>query len=202
MKMNTQYLNRLIFIILVSSCTVNPNQVPSPVPSPTPSHVPSGWAPEFDNWLDDAFDTMPEGAKIQVCPKSQSKDAWRLFWYLIVKAESGFNPRSRYTENLGIDYVTKKQVVSEGYFQLSYQDQRGYPECKVFNWELDKNKSDLDPTKTIFDAKNQFLCAMAIAKKLGAQGRPFGAYWSTARHTSTPGKRIYSELAQKLPSCF
>ncbi len=210
MKKLIQYLNRLLIItivIAISSCVKKELIIEQPKPSETPvvvTYPQSGWHPDYDKWLDKHFDEAHIGAITQICPNNSqsSREAWKTFWRAIVKAESGFNRASRYTENLGIDYITKKQVVSEGLFQLSYQDLRGYPECKVFNWEADKLKSDKDISKTIFDAKNQFVCAMAIANKLGSQGRALGAYWSTARHTSTPGKRIYSELAQKFPSCY
>lgn len=144
----------------------------------------------------------------EICPKGESvnyRSAWISYWKAIAKAESSFNRTSQYLENLGIDSVTKKQVKSEGLFQLSYQDEKGYPACD-FDWESDKLKQERDATKTIFNPKKQFVCAMAIAAKLftrypnghPAWGNPLGAYWSTARK----GKNGEKYFRGYYPKCF
>ena len=174
-----------------SSCTTpEPTPQPSSVASPSPRAkvFSNGWHAEYDQWLDAAFETMPEYAFTQICPKgtSNKKLAWRYFWKNIAIHESALTLTTQYKENLGIDYITKKQVVSEGLLQLSYQDKRGYPECD-FKYEEDILKAPKDVSKNIFNPKLQFKCAMGIAKKLATQKRLFKAYWSTAREGQSAG---------------
>jgi len=129
---------------------------------------------------------------------------WKNVFKAMAYAESSFNLTSRYVET-GIptkDLVTGKHNTSEGLFQLSYQDSKihGAP----FNWELDKNKGPLDPTKTIFDLRNNTIGAMIILnKQLGkglgliTKGNPY--YWAVL-DTSRPGHKRYLEKFEKLNS--
>lgn len=193
----------------MTACTTTqpPNPAPSPMaspilPAPVTEYPAKGWHSDYDKWLKEGF-----LANSGICPRATlTPSIWVDYWKQIVNAESSFNLTSQYTENLGIDSVTKAQVKSEGLFQLSYQDQQGYPECSVFNWSLDKVKETKDLTKTIFNPYNQFKCAMAIAKKLTARYptghpkwvSPYGAYWSTARQTG----RGYINFKKQHGECF
>lgn len=200
-------------IIIYSSCTTPEKIIYVPMASPSPSESPkqaskiwptTGWVSEYDALLLEGFQ---ESLIKRICPKGTltPKEVWKSYWRAIVKAESGFNRVSQYTEDLGIDPITKKQVKSEGLFQLSYQDERIYPECD-FDWEQDKLKAEKDPSKTIFDPVRQIKCAMAVVKKLNDKypnghpkwGNPLGAYWSTAR----PGKNGEKYFRQAFPNCF
>lgn len=191
--------------MLLSSCSIAIKEnTPTPNPSPLVATVypASGWHSDYAIWLKEGFI-----ANSGICPKANlTPDMWVDYWKAIVNAESSFNRTSQYTENMGLDSITGKTVVSEGLFQLSYQDQRGYPECKVFDYAADKVKPAKELSKTIFDAKNQFTCAMAIAKKLTVRYpsghpkwvSPYGAYWSTARQTG----RGYLNFKKLHPECF
>lgn len=128
------------------------------------------------------------------------------FWQCVFKAmayaESSFKPASRYVES-GIstkDMVTGGANTSEGLFQLSYQDAKlhGAP----FNWSVDKNKMPLDPTKTIFDLRNNTIAAMIILNKQLGKGlglitksKPY--YWAVL-DTSRPGHKVYLNKFNKL----
>ena len=110
------------------------------------------------------------------------------YWVAVIKAvcyaESSFDTLSRYVETgLGKDVVTKKQNTSEGLMQLSYQDAK-YHGCP-FNWDEDKNKSDYDETKTIFDISNNIYCGLLILDKLvGKKGHYIfndGNYWAVLK---------------------
>lgn len=109
-------------------------------------------------------------------------DDFKKFIQALAYAESGFNLTERYVENLGNDAVTGKQVVSEGLFQLSYQDSI-YNGVTWFNWDQDKNLSDDDPDKTIFDPINQiYACAKILNKQINRRGTLYTSfdpfYWS------------------------
>lgn len=126
------------------------------------------------------------------------------FWQRIFKAmayaESSFNPYSRYVEK-GIktkDQVTGGPNVSEGLFQLSQQDYKlhGAP----FNWNVDKHLSENDPSKTIFDVKNNTLAAMIILDKQLSKGislytsaAPY--YWAVLDKSRPGHKTFLAKLA-------
>ena len=137
----------------------------------------------------------------EILKENSSVEYWQSVFKAVAYAESGFNPLSRYVEK-GIsdkDLVTGKANVSEGLFQLSYQD------CKLhgcpFDWSIDKNKGPLDPSKTIFDVRNNTIAAMIILnKQLGkglgmiTKGKPY--YWAVL-DTSRPGhKNFLSKFVQ------
>ncbi len=126
------------------------------------------------------------------CPKYRSlSDNQRLnFWGQlfagITKYESGWKPASRMVETtMGTDPVTGHQVASEGLLQLSYQDERSYNLDCGFEWSKDKNLSNTDPKKTIFDPKNNLRCGIKIMarqlKNKRAIGLTSGVYWSVLK---------------------
>ena len=137
----------------------------------------------------------------EILKENPSVEYWQSVFKAMAYAESGFNPLSRYVEK-GIsdkDLITGKANVSEGLFQLSYQDSKihGCP----FDWSIDKSKGLLDPSKTIFDVRNNTVAAMIILnKQLGkglgmiTKGKPY--YWAVL-DTSRPGhKNFLSKFVQ------
>lgn len=104
------------------------------------------------------------------CPKYRTlRDSQRMnFWgQLIVgiaKYESGWNPITSSVEvNMtGTDSVTGKHIASEGLLQLSYQDDQNYPIKCGFDWNKDKNLTQKDPRKTIFDPYLNLNCGIQI----------------------------------------
>lgn len=202
-------------LIWLASCTyrvdLKPDQInPSPSATLSPTILPeyplAGWHEDYNKWLAEGYEQI-KGYNQFICPKSPMyENMWIDYWRAIVKAESGMNRLSRYQEvGIGVDYYTKKETVSEGLFQLSYADERGYPACD-FDWDKDKAKDPKDPSRTIFDAKAQFTCAMGIAKKLFEKypgghpkwGNPLSSYWSVTR----PGKSADLFLRKNYPQCF
>lgn len=115
----------------------------------------------------------------------------------IAKFESGWKPTSRMTETtMGTDPITKKQVVSEGLLQLSYQDIQWAKFCE-FNW-LQDNKSYpslTDSRRSILDPYKNLSCGLQIlnrqVKNKGAIALSAGVYWSVLKIN---GK--YSKLPQ------
>lgn len=110
-----------------------------------------------------------------------------IFWQSVIKAmafaESSFNVLSRYEEDLGLDAVTGKKNTSEGLLQLSYQDAK-YHGCK-FDWAIDKSKSALDKTKTIFNVHNNIDGGLIILDKLMLKHGHYiyntGNYWAVLK---------------------
>jgi hypothetical protein len=96
--------------------------------------------------------------------------------------ESAFNLNNRYVEStMGIDPVTGSQVVSEGLFQLSYQDAKWYPFCPI-----DYAK------KNILSPGVQTICAVGIMAKQVDSYKAFkvsrGAYWAVLKTNSKYNK--------------
>lgn len=123
------------------------------------------------------------------CPnyKNLSLDTKQTVWGELFAAlsyyESGWNPKSQYTEHdLGIDKITGKPVVSEGLLQLSYGDTQWATWCQ-FDWEADKNEQSYN--LTILNPKNNLECGIGI---MANQIRKYKhitlekkVYWSTLR---------------------
>ena len=122
------------------------------------------------------------------CPNLLKFNPQLFYWQSVLKAiayaESSFNVFERYVETgLGKDAVTGKQNVSEGLLQLSYQDAKYHQ--APFSWALDLAKADTDPTKTIFDVKNNIIGGMMILDKLVGKNKHYiynqGNYWAVLK---------------------
>ncbi len=121
------------------------------------------------------------------------------FWAYLISTityyESAYNPKSRMREGpLGRDAVTGKPVYSEGLLQLSYQDTKWYPYCKM-DWNKDRHLDDKDDRKTIFDPYINLDCGMRIfAQQINRKNKiaiNSGAYWAVIKPDSK-----YNKIAQ------
>lgn len=135
----------------------------------------------FDRALD-ATRLRPDYASLS---KSQRSAVWAEMIVGLAKFESDYSPVARYIETtMGIDPITKHQVVSEGLLSLSYQDKQGYPFCQ-FDWAKDKNLSPTDPSKTILQPLVNLDAGVRImARQIEHTGKVIlstGVYWSTMR---------------------
>lgn len=106
---------------------------------------------------------------------------WQNHFKALAYAESSFNQTETYPEELGVDRVTGKKNISEGYYQMSYQDSLLHG-CH-FDWSADKSKALKDKSKTIFNLERNLECAMIVTNKqlavrglLFTKGNPY--YWS------------------------
>lgn len=192
------------------SATPKPTPKPTPRPSATPAPPSSGFAAiwsgkhssaaDWDGFVRDAVSNYgaellkgPDDISL-FCPmydRLGTQDRLN-FWVQLVAAmtkfESNFKPTMRYTEtSMGIDPITKKQVVSEGLLQLSYQDERNYksvlpPGVCDFNYTNDQKYAITDIRRTIFDPKTNLTCGIFIMNRQilrhGKLGINSGAYWS------------------------
>lgn len=123
------------------------------------------------------------------CPtyKTLALDTRQTVWGELFAAlayyESGWNPKSQYTEHdLGIDKVTGKPVVSEGLLQLSYGDITWATWCD-FDWSADQREQSY--SLTILNPKANLECGIGI---MANQIRKYKnitlekkVYWSTLR---------------------
>jgi hypothetical protein len=115
---------------------------------------------------------------------SSSPKYWQAAIKAICYAESSFNPFETYWEKTlgdhGIDPVNGSKYLSEGLMQLSYSDKEHYS-CD-FDWKADKNKSEYDQTKTIFNIEKNIMCGMKILDELIRKHGNFifndGNYWA------------------------
>ncbi len=124
------------------------------------------------------------------CPKYRSlNDNQRLnFWGQLIAGmvanESSFKLNNYYVEATFTqpDPVTGRQVASEGLLQLSYQDEKNYNLNCGFNWAVDKNYSDTDIRKSIFNPAKNLRCGIKIlARQLTKQraiSTSTGVYWA------------------------
>ena len=163
--------------------------------------------------FDNAKDT------IKFCPKykSLSVENKRLAHAEIILGiiyrESGYKPTSRMVETtMSTDPVTGKQVASEGYLQLSYQDIPNYGSivkgCGI-DWNKDKNLAVNDPKKTILDGMINLNCGLKIyVNQLNKKGlitiKPGnGLYWAVisdgGKYTQVPW--IASRVQANVPLC-
>lgn len=115
------------------------------------------------------------------CPKyndltpDQKLHALGEFMVAIAFYESGFNPSSKYMEPPPLGYE------SIGLYQLSYEDNKGYPDCKL-------NRA----SKNLEDPAQNIRCASIIMQKLLKDGqitsadfkRGLARYWSVTRPTN------------------
>jgi hypothetical protein len=110
---------------------------------------------------------------------------WAEFFSSVAKYESGWSPTSRMIETtMGIDPYTGRQVASEGLLQLSYQDVQWAPYCE-FNWSIDKQYSNTDARKSIFDPKKNLSCGIQILdRQVASKGKialSTGVYWAVLK---------------------
>lgn len=127
--------------------------------------------------------------------KNQKINIWGELISALCKFESNWSPVSRMKEDLGIDPVTNKQVVSEGLMQLSYQDKVNYNgkvpiECK-FNWQIDKPLYEINPKDPNITILNPYYNLEYGIHILAYQVRQFKklvikkyAYWSIIKEGS------------------
>lgn len=126
---------------------------------------------------------------------------WVLFNKAMIFAESSLNPNAhRVEEGMGIDPVTGRRVVSEGFYQLSYQDARNWsslPECTMIDYAK----------RNIRDPIINLNCGLAIERtlidhnpreKLSSR-KSLGAYWSTVWATKKP---LRDKLKEYMPECY
>lgn len=138
----------------------------------------------------------------------------KVFWKAYMKAVSWAETKWVYTSTYvekgfkNLDPVTGKQPVSEGLFQLSYQDVKWYakqPTCQLFDYKADeklplKNHSIINPFINVG-------CAMEIADKLMTSyaGNELyyiiGRYWSVSRPERDGWARMTTQLYKDLPQC-
>jgi len=125
----------------------------------------------------------------------QRLNFWGQLFAGMSKFESGWNPATYYVETtMGLDPVTGRQVASEGLLQLSYQDQRSYNLDCGFDWAVDKNYTNTDSRKSIFDPLKNLRCGIKILAKQLARQRAISTttdvYWSVlkknGRYTKVP----------------
>lgn len=111
---------------------------------------------------------------------------WKAVIKAICSAESDFNVLETYYESdladsKGNDPLTNMRYLSEGLMQLSYSDALVY-HCD-FDIAGDRNKTEHDPTKTIFNVEKNIVCGLTILDKLVGRHGDFifnsGNYWST-----------------------
>lgn len=190
------------FISLLSGCTIQP-VAPSPIGTvPPASNTPMG----YSGWSQAAFVAQhltPAMLKVDLgdfCPKQAGVDRSKAFALLvesIAYAESGLDPKDTYIESaMGTDPITGKQVESDGYLQLSYQDKLNWktPTCQ----QLDYSKGN------IFDPAINLGCGMEIMDRLAQRSGPvssvsnLGAYWSTVRIGHQASRTHFKKL---MPEC-
>jgi hypothetical protein len=128
------------------------------------------------------------------------------------KYESSFDPTLRYTEtSMGTDPVTGLQVVSEGLFQLSYQDEntyRGQVPGGTCDFDLsgDRRYPIDDLRRSILDPSKNITCAVVILnrqiERVNRLAVSTGAYWAVIK-TSNTGNKLpeIKAITRALPFC-
>lgn len=144
----------------------------------------------------------------QFCPmydrlgKEDRLNFWAEFTSAVSKFESSWKATTRFTEtSMGIDPITGKQVVSEGIFQLSYQDVKWAKFCE-FNWANDNRlyPSLSDPRRSILDPFKNISCGLQILNRQvnskAAIALSSGVYWSVlkvgGKYTKLPQIKAYT----------
>lgn len=150
------------------------------------------------------------------CPKYSSLSdelkiqSWAELIVGIAYYESGWKPNSWMTEStMGTDPVTGKQVKSEGFLQLSYQDViniSAAKECGI-DWSKDKGLSVDDLNKTIFSPEINLRCGIRIlADQVRRKGKvvlPSSVYWSVIKEGGKYQKisSIATKVQTAMPVC-
>jgi hypothetical protein len=198
-----------------------PVATPKPTATPKPPTTPGGgdstfkaswsgknsnaasWTVYAQNAVTKYGDAMMKGATDveDFCPmfdRLGSQDRVN-FWVELVAAmakfESSYDPTTRYTEStMGIDPITKKQVVSEGLLQLSYQDEQNYRNVLPagvcdFDYASDKQYQLSDIRRSILDPKLNLTCGISILNRQLERYNKIavssGAYWSVIKSSSS-----------------
>lgn len=188
--------------------TPAPAPTPKPPVTPPPSSPPAtgfkaGWeknAPSRAEWTQIVRDVVSNSAPALLkgpgdvgdfCPmydRLGTQDRLN-FWAELISAvskyESSWIPTTRMIETtMGTDPVTGRQVASEGLLQLSYQDVQWARYCE-FDWATDKNYSDTDPRKSIFDVRKNLSCGIQILDRQVAKKSNIalttGVYWAVLK---------------------
>ncbi|MFM6928659.1 MAG: murein L,D-transpeptidase catalytic domain family protein [Bdellovibrio sp.] len=195
-----------------------PNVIPTPTPAPTPpissgstykmtslswesdSATRAAWSEYLQKIVLSDWSSLLKGTSdmASFCPKynslnnNQRANVWAQLFVAMARYESGYNPLARMHETtMGTDPVTKKPVYSEGLLQLSYQDVKWAPYCKM-DWSKDKNLSSTSPKKTILDPYINLHCGVGImadqVRRKGLIAVGSGAYWAVIKTNSKYNK--------------
>lgn len=199
---NALKITRALFVLLlVQSCaTTNQHPEVAPLPAPTEQCQRNQWCYN-DIITSTIMPAMLYSKPGELCPAYDAIDK-KKFWAALFKAiaycESQFEIDATYTETtMGIDPITKKQVVSEGLFSLSYQDSSAWhrlPGCAKIDYQK----------KNIRDPQIQVECSVqigdALIQKYGADvTTALSHYWSVIR----PGKdKLRQKLKEFIPECY
>lgn len=192
-------------ILLITSCVVSQKE-PEKKILPKLSWNQPEWDEKVYLELDSALPFFTGAKDVKTwCPKIdalsivEQKHAIGEFMVAIAKYESSLNPKAFYMEPAPLNYH------SIGLYQLSYEDNRGYPDCK-----LDKSKKNLeDPVVNIH-------CSFVIMKKLLKDGsisapsapwKGLSRYWSVMRPKKKDGSArpsyagIIKRVHELVPAC-
>lgn len=179
--------------IVLWKCTTTPTKAPS---------LPPSWA-ESEFVRAHITTAMLNSSPGALCPHYSAVDhlkAWDLIIRAIVEKESNYQPREQFREpNGGIDKVTGRPVMSEGYLQLSYQDTlhsiyRSLPAVQAISWEK----------KNLTDPQINLAAGLAIMDARIQRSGPdvvtaLAPYWSTVREYQT---KLLPNLKKWIPECF
>lgn len=170
--------------------------------TPKAPDVPLSWAES--QFVQDRITTrMLEASPGPLCPRYgsvQKLKAWDAIMKAIVAAESNFKPNSTYHEKTqGIDKVTGKPVLSEGYLQLSYQDT-----LHQYYRELPAVKEISYAKKNLQDPHVNLSAGIAIMDDRIRRSGPdvvkaLAPYWSTVREYPV---KLLPNLKKYIPECF
>ncbi len=156
--------------------------------------------------LDRATDATTFCPKYESLSRLQKINFWGALISGMTRFESNYRPTTRMVEyGLGNDVVTGRPTASEGLLQLSYSDSRYRSFCKM-NWNVDRYKTDTDPTKTIFDPYVNLECGLKIlSDQILDQAKiavTSGAYWSVLKvgHSNQKIAPI-TEITKQLSFC-
>lgn len=158
------------------------------------------------NELDKAQDITLFCPSYQMLDKTHRVWVWSELISAMAYYESHWNTTAQLAEpSLGKDVITGTTIMSEGLLQLSYGDKKWAKWCN-FDWEADKQLSNKDPNKSIFQPKNNLVCGIGIlAKQIKKRGRIIlndSAYWAVLKPSSRYNKvhEIQNKVLQ-LPFC-
>ncbi len=203
-----------------------------------------GWHANYDTMIVSETRKHPELTRISgtsvgaLCPKwdrlgeGHKRRFYANLLRIIARFESDHDPATMALEKaMSIDPVTKRQVVSEGLLQLSYQDQRNFPGCNFDfagdrarfeeDWSLqDSRKTYENALLKGWTAKNadrsilapgaQFACAVAVLSRAARASQREGksllaklGYWQNLDGKTNPTayRRIMAQLDAETPYC-
>lgn len=188
-----------LLLLLATSCTTP--QAPAPAPKPVSKALSWGkteWDAPLIEMITSNLASLEKAQDIaSFCPKYKllADDVKPVFWaelvVAIAKYESNWNPTTRYMEPAPLNYE------SLGLLQLSYEDQKAYPFCK-----LDR------ASKNLFNPLVNLKCGVGImarliakdaviAKGQGSSSRGLARYWSVMREN-----RKLETIKQRVKATF